>query len=493
MLFLLWNIHIPLRRNVALFHLKQTGSTLSRPEKLKLHFHWLAPKQVCREHERKETAKVCVWLTSLVILVILQGHCVTPTSNTMNSIRITQHSCHIQGGRASWPTHLSLVECWGFSQKVQADHWPKAVVSADQTIIIGRQKGAATSLQPEEEEEKKDKTSFSPVSLSCCCGNTQRITSILKTTSGCRFNTSRHCEAKLLLVCVCSPVPCQPGLVPAGPLCCFSQTALLSTLFWLRWNRMSCLQLLIPARLWKDESLDSSVSHHLQSFERLIQKKMQMWEIFTLQQILGDPERFITCLKHSRYPGPWYNLMVSWCVLQPVHSSSKKVFWVHVWDVPWPSKRRHSSKKRTLARKAGATSLIFTAKRYQVSLTVNIKCRNVTCKLGLTFCCLIDHHITIDLLRFWWKGRWLVGETPSNWMNTMVSMFFSLYQHRLLITVKGEPAVTWAVWRMDRRSWSWGHVTPAWGELCDYIHFISEQQIQWSQLLVKLVWQGVQW
>lgn len=110
-LFLLRNIHIPLRRNVTLFHLKQTGSTPSRPEKLKLHFHWLAPKQVSREYERKETAKVCVWLTSLVILVILQGHGATSTSNTINSITITQHSCHIQGGGASWPTQLSLVEC----------------------------------------------------------------------------------------------------------------------------------------------------------------------------------------------------------------------------------------------------------------------------------------------------------------------------------------------------------------------------------------------
>lgn len=116
------------------------------------------------------------------------------------------------------------------------------------------------------------------------------------------------------------------------------------------------------------------------------------------------------------------------------------------------------------------------------------------CKLGVTFCCFIDPHITIDLLRFRWKGRRLFGEKPSNSINTMVSMFFSLYQHRLLITVKSQPAVTWAAWRMDRRSWSWGHVTPAWGELCHDIHFILKQQteIQRSQHLVKLVWQGLQ-
>lgn len=94
-------LHAPPRRNVALFHPKQTGSTPSRPEKLKLHFHWLPPKQLFGEHKRAER----VSLSLPPAIWIPRGHCATPTSHTVNSVRIAQHSCHIQGGVASSPTH----------------------------------------------------------------------------------------------------------------------------------------------------------------------------------------------------------------------------------------------------------------------------------------------------------------------------------------------------------------------------------------------------
>lgn len=66
---------------------------------------------------------------------------------------------------------------------------------------------------------KKDKTSFSPsLSELLLWKHTKDYIHPLKTTTGCRFYTSRHSEPKLLLACVWSRVRCRVGLVPAGPL-----------------------------------------------------------------------------------------------------------------------------------------------------------------------------------------------------------------------------------------------------------------------------------
>lgn len=142
-----------LKRNLAGFHVKQSMWTPSYKTKI-----------------------TCVLASSKIVIIILLIHedriycksplvayltCSIDTSRLLCHTSVTHrgffldhiHSCHIQGGWASRPTHLSLVQFWGFSQKVQADHWPKGVVTADQTIIIGRQKGAPTSLLPEKRQD----------------------------------------------------------------------------------------------------------------------------------------------------------------------------------------------------------------------------------------------------------------------------------------------------------------------------------------------------
>lgn len=89
--------------------------------------------------------------------------------------------------------------------------------------------------------------SFSSVSFSLCCGNTQRITSVelalLKppqATALILLAHTRHCGPELLLARVESTVQCRVGLVPVCPMGLLSSVQVISTkvwgtLEWLKW------------------------------------------------------------------------------------------------------------------------------------------------------------------------------------------------------------------------------------------------------------------